>query len=188
MLTKQMEMQERYVDTTNVTLVEPTVDLALEFLAMVCEFRREKSTFFCEPIHDLQGYIQRATDYSLGRNLPADRVPCSEYWLVRDGWMVVGKSGLRHRLNESLSRRGGHVGYRIRPSERQKGYGRLILKLTLEKAWQMGLTRVLVTCDSDNMASARIIRKNGGVFQDEVSCKDTGKLLSRYWIESRLQK
>ena len=182
MLTKQMTTRNSNVGLGNAMLVEPIVDLALEFLAMVFEFRRENSTFFAEPIHDVKAYIQRAKDGKAGRNLPPGWVPHSEYWLVRDGWMVVGKSGLRHQLSESLCVRGGHIGYCVRPSERQKGYGTLILQLTLKKAWQRGLGRVLVTCDSNNAASARIIQKNGGVLQDEVSCGDTAKLISRYWI------
>lgn len=170
------------MNTTNITLVEPTVDLAVEFLAMVCELRRENSSFFAEPIYDLQAYIQRAKDYSLGRNLPDGWVPASEYWLVRNGWLVVGTSGLRHKLNKNLSHRGGHIGYCIRPSERQKGYGTLILKLTLEKARELGLSRVLVTCDSDNATSARIIQNNGGVLENEIVIKDSDKIVSRYWI------
>ena len=175
MLTKQIKTRKETMNTNNITLVQPTVDLALEFIAMVCEFQREKSFFFPEPIYDLQAYIQQLNDHALGRNLPPNFLPYNQYWLVRDGWMVLGKAGLRHQLNENLSHRGGHIGYCIRPTERRKGYGTLILKLTLEKAQQLGLNRVLVTCDTDNIASARIIQKNGGILQDQVTCKDTAK-------------
>ena len=60
MLTKQTKKQKRRIDTSNVTLVQPTVDFALEFLALVCEFRRENSTFFPGPISDLEAYIEPA--------------------------------------------------------------------------------------------------------------------------------
>lgn len=167
----------------NITLVEPTIDLALEFLAMACEFQREKSNFFPEPIYDIKAYIQQLNDMALGRNLKPDMVPCTHYWLVKDGWLILGKSSLRHQLNEYLSHQGGHIGYCVRPTQRGKGYGNLILKLTLRKALALGLDRVLVTCDTDNTASAHVILNNRGVFEDNVVCKKTAKSISRFWIE-----
>jgi predicted acetyltransferase len=59
----------------------------------------------------------------------------------------------------------------------------LILRLTLEEARRLDLGRVLLTCDSDNVASAKIIEKNGGGLQDQSASKRTGKLISRYWID-----
>jgi predicted acetyltransferase len=99
------------------------------------------------------------------------------------GQHVIGQSSLRHHLNPSLEREGGHIGYNIRPSERRKGFGTMILSLTLEKAKGIGLTRVFVTCDTDNVASARIIEKNGGRLQGQVISERSGKLINQYWIE-----
>ncbi len=78
---------------------------------------------------------------------------------------------------------GGHIGYRIRPSERRKGYGTLILALTLAEARKLGLPRVLLTCDQDNIASARVIQANGGALASEGYSPQTQTLVSRYWIE-----
>ena len=58
-----------------------------------------------------------------------------------------------------------------------------MVKLVLEKAKELGLERVLITCDKDNMASARVIQKNGGKLESESISKQTGKLKQRYWIE-----
>jgi predicted acetyltransferase len=82
----------------------------------------------------------------------------------------------------ALEHHGGHVGYAIRPSERLKGYGTRLLALTLDKAREMGLGRVLVTCDTDNFASVRVIEKNGGVLENQVISNRSGKMISRYWI------
>ena len=79
---------------------------------------------------------------------------------------------------------GGNIGYAIRPSERRKGFGTLILRLTLEKAKNIGLTRVLVTCDADNVASRKIIERNGGVLAGQVVSEHTGKLVMRYFIDA----
>jgi predicted acetyltransferase len=90
-------------------------------------------------------------------------VPYHTFWLVQDETRILGELRLRHRLTEMLAIEGGHIGYNIRPSERRKGYGTLQLRLGLEKARGLRLTRVLVTCDDDNLPSAKIIETNGGV-------------------------
>jgi len=45
----------------------------------------------------------------------------------------------------------------------------------------LGLDRVLLTCDDDNIGSARTIEKNGGVLE-EVLTTDLGAT-RRYWIK-----
>jgi len=131
---------------------------------------------------DIAAYVQRLRDFSQGVGLKEGVVPESTYWLVRDGTTFVGFSRLRHRLVPALEHHGGHVGYAIRPSERLKGYGTHILALTLDKARAMGLDRVLVTCDTDNVASVRVIEANGGVLENQLISNRSGKRISRYWI------
>jgi len=96
---------------------------------------------------------------------------------------VLGTMALRHYLTPLLEDVGGHIGYAIRPSERRKGYGTRILALTLERARAMGLGRVLVTCDTDNLGSARVIQRNGGALASEGHSVRTGTRVSRYWID-----
>jgi predicted acetyltransferase len=127
--------------------------------------------------------LARARDFACSRNLPDGFVPATTYWLVRDGECVVARSSLRHCLTPHLEREGGHVGYSVRPSERGKGYGTAVCRLTLARAREMGLGRVLITCDADNPASARIIEKNGGVFEDQRLSHQTGKMKRRYWVD-----
>lgn len=75
---------------------------------------------------------------------------------------------------------GGHIGYGIRPSERRKGYATVLLNLALIKARELGIQRALVTCDRDNIGSAKTIMNNGGVLdsEDEVD----GTIIQRYWV------
>ena len=72
--------------------------------------------------------------------------------------LLIGVSSLRHHLTHALEHHGGHIGYAIRPSERRKGYGTRLLAMTLDQH-AMGFRRVLVTCDTDHIASARVIEK-----------------------------
>ena len=124
--------------------------------------------------------FEKHENYRLGRNLKPDRVPSDCYWLVDDAREhFIGEIHIRHRLNEALSLRGGHIGYVIRRSEWNKGYGTQMLALALEKAKAMGLEQVLITCDDANLASARVMEKNGCILQDKV--ETDGGLTRRYW-------
>lgn len=120
---------------------------------------------------------------SLGENMPPGRVPETVFFLVRDGSYLIGSSRLRHTLNRFLENEGGHIGYDVRPSQRGKGYATLLLSLVLGEARGLGLSRVLVTCDETNIASARVIEKNGGKLIDKVVAEEDGQLVRRYWIE-----
>ncbi len=125
---------------------------------------------------NLEGYIERIRKGSQGIDLPAGYVPWTEYWLV-EGDKFLGTLSLRHELNDWLHKVGGHIGYDISPSQRGKGYGKLILELGLEKAKELGLEKILVTCDVDNTPSRKIIEANGGVFENTIEDKN------RYWIK-----
>ncbi|MGY1839411.1 MULTISPECIES: GNAT family N-acetyltransferase [unclassified Modestobacter] len=107
------------------------------------------------------------------------RVPCTCWWIV-DGDTVVGAIALRHRLNDFLLRAGGHIGYGIRPSARRRGLATWALGEVLPTARALGLDRVLVTCADDNVGSARVIERAGGLLED-VRDTELGPT-RRYWI------
>ena len=94
---------------------------------------------------------------------------------------LVGMIDIRHTLNEYLLKFGGHIGYSVRPSERRKGYAGEMLRLALLECETLGLSKVLVTCDSENEASARTIRANGGVLENRIPEGDG--FTERYWVE-----
>jgi predicted acetyltransferase len=108
-------------------------------------------------------------------------VPFSVFWLI-EGDAFIGEANVRHDLNAYLIKEGGHVGYGIRPSRRRQGYGKLILALALKECRRLGLTRVLVTCLEDNLASARIIEANGGKLENVIEDPGGRGPLRRYWI------
>ncbi len=139
-------------------------------------------TGFASGEQTLAAYLQNLVDRSAGKGVPASRVPGPTYWLLNDEGRIVGMSRLRHRLNDALLIDGGHIGYYIRPSERRKGHGNAVLALTLVEARKLGLTRVLLTADSDNAGSVGVIEGNGGRREDE-RVDDSGVLYGRFWIE-----
>lgn len=75
------------------------------------------------------------------------------------------------------------MGYGIRPTERQKGYATQLLAMALEKTKELGIRKVLVVCDEDNIASEKTIVKNGGI-PDTSFTEDDGNIVKRFWIEA----
>jgi predicted acetyltransferase len=159
------------------TLIEPTLTLKDDFRALAEEFLAEDDQRYREAVADFGKFIQLCSDEAVGRNLAPGRVPQSTYWLVHSKQRILACSRLRHTLNTFLEEVGGHIGYDVRPSERQRGYGTQILRMTLDKARDLGLKRVLVTADSLNVASGESLRTMAAF----VTVK--GQLLRKYWIE-----
>ncbi|MHB0879138.1 MAG: GNAT family N-acetyltransferase [Anaerolineae bacterium] len=170
-------------------LCSPTVSLRDEMIAVAEEFRLAGERYLQDQrllmASDFAGYVRLLAGHACGVGLQPGWVPYSTYWLLLDGCTVVGISSLRHHLTPTLEDLGGHIGYMIRPSYRRRGCGTAILALTLAKAHARHLGRVLVTCDSDNAGSARIIEKNGGRLASQSYTPLNHKEVRRYWIDLR---
>ena len=167
------------------TLVIPT----LEHKQDAMEFRRE---FLAGSpsgridgsagLHHYENYEEWLDNIEKNRSgLTPGLVSGNVYFGIYNG-NIVGIIAIRHYLNKSLLIRGGHIGYGVRPSERRKGYATKMLALALEECKKLGVKKALVTCDKDNIGSARTIQKNGGVLENEIT-DDNVNFLQRYWIE-----
>jgi len=109
-------------------------------------------------------------------------VPDSTYFALDiERNIFVGAVNIRHYLNESLLLNGGHIGDGVRPSERRKGYATEMIRLALEECKKIGIDRVLMVCYKDNIGSAKSIKNNGGILENEIIA-DNGKTEQRYWI------
>ncbi|MPZ49922.1 MAG: GNAT family N-acetyltransferase [Dehalococcoidia bacterium] len=130
----------------------------------------------------LASYLQSLMDMDNGANLRPEWVPMTTYWLLDNEEQIVGVSRLRHQLTLALLNDGGHIGYYVLRSQRRKGYGNTILRLTLVEARKLGIQRALLTVESDNIPSIHIAEANGGQLEDERLDED-GVLYRRYWID-----
>ena len=128
--------------------------------------------------HDFDNYLENLEI----REETDGRVPDSTFFcLDEERDIFVGAVNIRHDLNEYLLRSGGHIGDGVRPSERRKGVATAMIALALEECRRLGMNRVLMVCDKDNVGSARSIQKNGGVLENEIL--DDGVWEQRYWID-----
>ncbi len=108
-------------------------------------------------------------------------VQTDSFWLIDDS-RILGDVRFRHTLNEQLKRDGGHIGYCVRPTERNNGLATILLKFALDHARALDNEKVLLTCSKGNLASIRVIEKNGGIFADQAILDD-GSVNNRYWID-----
>ena len=121
--------------------------------------------YFADPDWTHGEIVQRFEAWSQGEDLDDGWVPSTTRFLIDEG-RILGVVNLRHRLNDSLRRVGGHVGFAVRPSGRNRGYGARLLEAVESLAREMGIERLLVTCDEENAASRRVIEKCGGLLSD----------------------
>ena len=110
-------------------------------------------------------------------------VHASTYFSIRKSdKKIIGTIQLRHSLSDKLIPNGGHIGYGIRPTERCKGYAATQLGLVLEEARKLNIPKVMISCDKCNIASAKVIQKNGGTLEWEGLYEPAGVDIQVYWI------
>ena len=127
--------------------------------------------------HDFEAYIDSLEE----KDESNGRVPDSTFFcLDTDTNTFVGAVNIRHYLNESLLLNGGHIGDGVRPSRRGEGIATKMIAMALEECKKLGLEKVLMVCDKDNIASRRTIEKNGGILENEIEVD--GNVEQRFWI------
>ncbi|MDC8831331.1 GNAT family N-acetyltransferase [Alteromonas gilva] len=128
---------------------------------------------------DFPAMLQRIADFKAGINLPAGYVPSSTFWLVSSD-ELIGVVNIRHYLNEALREAGGHIGLGIRPSARGQSLGVYLLQQGILQAGALGVDVVHVHCYKNNLASANMILRCGGVLHSEYTEHDP--VVQRYLI------
>jgi predicted acetyltransferase len=119
--------------------------------------------------NDPSGFIEQLVDREAkgppvvlldGSTVP--RLPGYRRWLW-DG-QFCGSIGFRWQpgTTDLPSYCLGHIGFAVVPWKRGKGYATLALKELLPAAQSEGLSFVELTTDPTNVASQRVIQKNGG--------------------------
>lgn len=128
-------------------------------------------------------WVQRTLENAHPDTVHGDWVEADTFFAVRQtDKRIIGMVDIRHSLDTPfLAQIAGHIGYGVRPAERRKGYATAMLGLALDRARELGLSRVMLSCYADNEGSRRTILKWGGVKEREFIHED-GKTVEVYWI------
>lgn len=150
----------------------PSLERKEDALDYINEFKKYNSE-----IHGVGGLDKKIDNYeqwlidveNFKTIEPSEKlVPAETFFLVRkEDNRIIGMINIRLCLNEFLSTYGGHIGYSIRPTERRKGYNKINLYLALQVCQKHGIEEVLLTCDKDNLGSARTMLALDGKLVDE---------------------
>ena len=164
-------------------LVEPSAEWRTAFEEMAQDFAAAGEHRYALALRDFDAYLRGVETGRRVGSLPNGWVPGTEFWLEHDG-QLVACTRLRFGLTSDLEHEGGHIGYDVRPSMRRRGYGTALLRLALAEARALGIGRVRVTCDDDNIGSINVIERNGGTLDGRGISKVSGKTVRQYRIES----
>ncbi|MBE7082696.1 MAG: GNAT family N-acetyltransferase [Clostridiales bacterium] len=176
-------MEELYLREPTIQDEKIVLDFKQEFIEA-----GEKDKMFgsgsLEKFETFEEWLEKVLKGANPKTVPEGRVPATQYltFRKRDN-KLVGMVNIRHSLTDFLKIHGGHIGDCVRPSERRKGYATIQIKLALEKCKELGIDDVLITCDVNNIGSAKTIQKNAGVLENEVLA-DNGITYQRYWVDT----
>ncbi len=166
-------------------LTEPDIKYQSSFLAGLSEFHQEGRMLqynWQVVSSNFESFLYHLRTQQDPAKLPPHSIAQSLFWLVNDS-EFIGILSLRRGPDGTFIRISGHIGYQIRPSQRRRGYGKQLLHLGLQKAKELGLTCLLLTCDEDNIASKKIIESNGGQFENAIQIEGSPVKKLRYWID-----
>ncbi len=168
-----------------VKLILPNANYKGEILNYKNEFMKDNDsmdgTSGLRNAKSFENWLNDITDNLNEETVREGLVPSTTYIAISTyDERLIGMIDIRHRLNDYLLNYGGHIGYSVRKSERDKGYATEMLQLALNQCRGLGITKALLTCDKDNIASAKTIVKNGGTFENEV--KEENGITQRFWI------
>lgn len=125
--------------------------------------------------------VDHLDQLSRGEGLKEGWVPCTTRFWIKEG-VIQGVINIRHHLTPSLRKVGGHIGYSVAPSQRRQGVATSMLTAALPLCKQIGITRALLTCNTDNIGSIKTIERAGGILEREEYLASEHKNQRWYWI------
>ncbi|WP_100065354.1 GNAT family N-acetyltransferase [Miniphocaeibacter massiliensis] len=177
-------------DDRKIRLVEPS----LEYEEKIFDYKERvlqadgfiHGSSNLENFSNLNEWLKYMEELKNEETCPEGFVPGTTYLAINKEDKLVGMINIRKRLNENLLKYDGHIGYSILPSERNHGYGTELLKEAIILCKREKFDRLLVTCDENNIYSAKVIENNGGVLENRIAYGNTHR--KRYWIDLELNE
>ena len=155
-------------------LVLPTVDVEVSYLVgeqADCLLRGTDTDWLADASRDFASFVEARRQV---RELWGS--PATTFWYV-SGPYYLGTLALRHDLTPKLTEMGGNIGYHVVAPWRRQGHATRMLGHGLDRARELGLDRVLITCGEENVPSRKVIEANGGRRIEPIRGEE------RFWIE-----
>ena len=124
---------------------------------------------------DFKKYLKKQIDRKSAK-LNDKQTPTLVY-ICYLGDYPVGDICIRTKLNQFWRDSSGNISFKIRPSLRNKGHGRRMLELALDRCKKLGMQEVLLQCNNKNTPAKRVIENNSGVL-----LRDNGSLFYKITI------
>ena len=147
---------------TNMKLVRPTLEYAHDIRKFKDDFLSAGEDVInggelLDSMDSIDKWIEYVSNNSSCDTVSADWVLTDTYLAVVDE-RIVGVICLRHCLNDFL-KDFGHIAFSVRPHDRKKGYAMILIE-----ARNLGMNKVKLSAEKDNVASIKTIINNGGVY------------------------
>ncbi|WP_339020129.1 GNAT family N-acetyltransferase [Spiroplasma endosymbiont of Atherix ibis] len=169
-----------------IKLVKPKIDYEQKLVNAIKEFFKvDNIKSGIEGSSNIVSYdsIQKWLDFINKKDLDSNLVPFIQYLVINESDDLVGFVNIRLSLNSYLLNFGGHIGYSVVTSQRQKGYATEILKQAIKECQKNNIFEILVTCKKDNIISEKVIRKNNGILED---LREINQIeYKRFWINKK---
>lgn len=179
-------MEKLVYETPNIQRKQDAIDYINEFYAHNSEINGSGG---------LDRYVDNYEDWLIKlekdlKQIPSEeRVPAKTFFLVRESDdKIVGMINIRLELNKRLKEEGGHIGYSIRPTEREKGYNKINLYLGLIECQKHGIKEVLLDCDKNNLGSSKTMIALDGNLICEYPYKDIIAQKYRINVDESIEK
>ena len=170
-------------------LIRPALEYKDSFIEAVKEYHQEGRYKFLDTDHLRENFESFVETLNTERGYPhrpyqewVEPVPETVVWLVKDQ-DYIGTIDIRHRLNWHLEKWGGHIHFIVRPSWREKGFGKKALLKAIPIANYLGIEKALLTVRPDNKPGIHIIESCGGELEDETQATDQFPPRRRYWLD-----
>lgn len=104
------------------------------------------------------------------------------YFVVNEQDKLIGAVAIRQNLTELGRAIWGNIAYGIRPSERRKGYAKIVAQMLVEKCKELGFHQIIACHYIENTLSKKVLESIHAKLDGTIVSEYSGKKIKRYII------